>query len=108
MPTATQTTISSIVACNRSGSGVTYRVSVAVSGATTSNKDYLFNQWLNEDGGRLNQKRNRGLVKNVPYEEIEVKNTNFAWVSFYQIDQFIKQGSIVNPHLARLIYLTSS
>jgi len=74
----------------------------------TSNKDYLFNQWLNEDGGRLNQKRNRGLVKNVAYEEIEIKNTNFAWVSFYQIDQFIKQRSIVNPHLARLIYLTSS
>ena len=42
VPTATQTTISSIVVCNRSGSGVTYRVSVAVSGATTSNKDYLF------------------------------------------------------------------
>ena len=41
VPTATQTTISSIVVCNRSGSGVTYRVSVAVSGATTSNKDYL-------------------------------------------------------------------
>ena len=27
VPTATQTTISSIVVCNRSGSGVTYRVS---------------------------------------------------------------------------------
>lgn len=41
-PTATQTTVSSIVVCNRSGSGVTYRVSVAVDGGTTANKDYLF------------------------------------------------------------------
>ena len=74
----------------------------------TSKKDYLFNQWLNEDGGRLNQKRNRGLVKDVPYDQIKVENANFAWLSFHQINQFINEGKLVNPHLARLIYLISS
>tara|TARA_B000000565_G_C23776025_1_gene374096 strand:- start:728 stop:1516 length:789 start_codon:yes stop_codon:yes gene_type:complete len=72
-----------------------------------SQEDYLFNQWLNEDGGRLNKKRNRGLVKNVAYEDIQLENQNFAWLSFHQINQFINQGNYVNPHLARLIYLIS-
>ena len=36
------TTVSSLVVCNRSGSGVTYRVSVRVAGAGADNKQYLF------------------------------------------------------------------
>ena len=28
-----------------------------------SSEHYLFNQWLSEDGGRLFNKRNKGLVK---------------------------------------------
>jgi len=71
-----------------------------------SNKEnYLFNQWLNEDGGRLNQKRNRGLVKNINYDEVGELKENFIWLSFNQVDQYIKEGKLVNPHLARLIYL---
>lgn len=42
VPDLTQTTVSSLVACNRSGSGITYRVSVHVGGAATDNKQYLF------------------------------------------------------------------
>ncbi len=42
VPDKTQTTVSSIVICNRSGSARTYRINVSVEGATTSNKEYLF------------------------------------------------------------------
>lgn len=42
VPDKTQTTISSLVVCNRAGTGGTYRVNVSVAGATTSNKEYLF------------------------------------------------------------------
>ena len=42
VPDLTLTTVSSLVVCNRSGSGVTYRVSVRVSGAGADNKQYLF------------------------------------------------------------------
>ena len=42
VPSLAQTTISSITVCNRSGSGVTYRILVSVAGATSANKQYLF------------------------------------------------------------------
>ena len=42
VPDLTLTTVSSLVVCNRSGSGVTFRVSVRVAGAGADNKQYLF------------------------------------------------------------------
>ena len=42
VPNLTLTTVSSLVVCNRSGSGVTYRVSVRVAAAGADNKQYLF------------------------------------------------------------------
>ena len=42
VPDLTLTTVSSLVVCNISGSGVPYRVSVRVSGAVADNKQYLF------------------------------------------------------------------
>ena len=42
VPDLTLTTVSSLVVCNRSGSGVTYRASVRVSGAGADNKQFLF------------------------------------------------------------------
>ena len=41
VPAQTQTTVSSIVVCNRGSTG-TYRISVAVAGTTTANPQYLF------------------------------------------------------------------
>ena len=38
----TQTTISSIVAANRTGSAITFRLSVHVGGATANDKQYLY------------------------------------------------------------------
>lgn len=42
VPDKTQTTVSSIVICNRSGGALTYRINVSVAGASTSTKEYLF------------------------------------------------------------------
>jgi len=42
VPDLTQTTISSFVACNRTGSAITFRLSAHVVGASADDKQYLF------------------------------------------------------------------
>lgn len=42
VPGATQAAVSSIVVCNRGGTDATFRVSVAVAGATDATKQYLY------------------------------------------------------------------
>lgn len=42
VPNLTQTTVSSLVICNRTGSGITFRVSVHVAGAGANDKQFLF------------------------------------------------------------------
>ena len=42
VPNKAQTTVSSIVICNRGSGAGTYRINISVAGATTSNKEYLF------------------------------------------------------------------
>ena len=42
VPDLTQTTVSSIVAANRTGSAITFRLSVHVGGATADDKQYLY------------------------------------------------------------------
>ena len=42
MPDLTQTTVSSLVICNRSSSGITFRVSVHVAGAGADDKQFIF------------------------------------------------------------------
>ena len=70
-----------------------------------SKKNYVFNNWLAEDGGKILKKRNLGLVKNIDHKNIEIINDDFRWISLYQINKLIDRNSIINPHLARLIYL---
>ena len=42
VPDLTQTTVSSLVVCNRGGSGITFRVSVHVNGAGADDKQFIF------------------------------------------------------------------
>jgi hypothetical protein len=42
VPASTQTVISSLVIANRGTASATFRVSISVAGAATSNKDYLY------------------------------------------------------------------
>ena len=47
VPNLTQTTVSSIVVCNRTGSAITMRISVHVAGAGADDKQYLYYDTLN-------------------------------------------------------------
>jgi hypothetical protein len=42
VPEDTQTTVSSIAACNRSGGALTFRVAVRPKGAAVENKNYIY------------------------------------------------------------------
>ena len=42
VPDMTQTTVSSIVAANRTGSAITFRLSVHVAGASADDKQFIF------------------------------------------------------------------
>lgn len=42
VPSATNTTVSTITVCNRGATAVTFRVSIAVAGAANTNAQYLY------------------------------------------------------------------
>lgn len=42
VPASKMTAISSIVVCNRNSTATTFRISIAVGGGATTNKDYLY------------------------------------------------------------------
>ena len=68
-------------------------------------KNYQFNNWLSEDGGKFLNKRNLGLVKNIHSNKVKEINDDFRWMSLFQINELMYSNSIINPHLARLINL---
>ena len=72
---------------------------------TKDSDDYKFNAWLSEDGGKFYKKRNRGLVKQVSFDQVSLVDDNFKWLSLFQIKKLMDYDSIINPHLARLIFL---
>ena len=67
--------------------------------------EYIFNEWLAEDGGKFYFKRNKGLVKHVDYENTYLLDDSFMWLSLFQIKKLLEKNSLVNPHLSRLIFL---
>jgi oxidase EvaA len=63
----------------------------------------LFSQWMSEDGGRLNLKRNKGMLVELPEgSQIELPD-NFYWTSLFQLKALIKSNSWVNPHIRGII-----
>jgi oxidase EvaA len=66
-------------------------------------ENYIFNNWLSEDGGRLYKKRNLGLIKSVNFEKIGPLKSSFIYLSRHQILALSKNETIINPHLMRLI-----
>jgi oxidase EvaA len=56
---------------------------------------------MSEDGGRLNNKRNRTMLVEVPEtHEISVVNRNYRWVSLFQLKQLVlTDDAIVAPHV---------
>ncbi len=63
----------------------------------------LYRQWLSEDGGRLHNKRNLGMLVEVPESrQIEVPE-GFIWMSMYQIKACLLENAWVNPHIRGII-----
>jgi oxidase EvaA len=62
----------------------------------------LADVWLSEDGGRLFNKRNRGMIVELPDDEDMEIAEEYRWVSLWQIKQLFHEDAWVNPHLFRL------
>lgn len=64
----------------------------------------LFDAWLAEDGGRLNLKRNRGMLIEIDEKiNIDVPSNNFIWLSLYQIKELLKEDAWINPHVRGIL-----
>lgn len=62
-----------------------------------------FDQWLSEDGGRLTNKRNRGMLVELPEGTIRDLPENFLWMSLWQIKECLHEDAWVNPHIRGII-----
>lgn len=65
----------------------------------------LADVWFTEDGGRLFNKRNRGVIVELPPDEDVELVDEYRWVSLWQIKRLFHENAWVNPHLFRLISL---
>jgi len=60
--------------------------------------------WVTEDGGRLFKKRNLHWI--IQYNgRINLPSKTFKWLTLWEINRFIKQGSLVGPHLRSILSL---
>lgn len=60
--------------------------------------------WVTEDGGRLYKKRNLHWI--VQYEgKKNLPGKSFRWITLWELDRFIKLGSLVGPHLRSILSL---
>ena len=58
---------------------------------------------MSEEGGRLKNKRNLGiLVEHVGKSEVRI-GSGFKWITLNQIKELILENAIVNPHLRTLV-----
>jgi oxidase EvaA len=62
-----------------------------------------FDQWLSEDGGRLTNKRNRGMLVELPPGTLRDLPPNFLWMSLWQIKECLHEDAWVNPHIRGII-----
>ena len=60
--------------------------------------------WVTEDGGRLYLKKNLHWI--IQYNgKLTTPGKTFRWLTLWEIDKLIKQGSIVGPHLRAILSL---
>ena len=60
--------------------------------------------WVTEDGGRLYKKRNLHWI--IKYNgKINIPGKTYKWMTLWDLDQFIKLGYYVGPHLRSILSL---
>ena len=57
-----------------------------------------------EDGGRFMNKRNLHWIVEVD-KDIKLKNSDFRWLTLWEIKKISRSSSIVSPHLRSIISL---
>ena len=63
----------------------------------------IFKQWVSEEGGRLRNKRNLGIVlEHVGSNKINIE-FDYKWLTLKQIKELILENAIINPHLRTLV-----
>ena len=63
----------------------------------------IFKQWVSEEGGRLRNKRNLGIVlEHVGKNNISI-GSDYIWLTLKQIKELILENSMINPHLRTLV-----
>jgi len=68
-----------------------------------NNCKIIFKQWFSEEGGRLRNKRNLGILLNhESHKKIKI-DSDFKWVTLKQIKELIFENAMVNPHLRSLV-----
>ena len=70
----------------------------------TKNKcKIIFKQWVSEEGGRLRNKRNLGIVlEHLGKHKIDI-GVDFKWLTLKQIKELILENAMINPHLRTLV-----
>ena len=68
-----------------------------------NNCKIIFKQWFSEEGGRLKNKRNLGMLINHQSNKKIVIDEDYIWVTLRQIKELILENAIVNPHLRSLV-----
>lgn len=61
----------------------------------------LIDKWMSEDGGRLNNKRNRVMLVEVPEDTaIDLVSQRYRWVSLFQMKELLRtEDAIIAPHI---------
>ena len=68
-----------------------------------NNCKIIFKQWVSEEGGRLKNKRNLGILAEY-YGNNKIKfSSDYKWVTLRQIKELILQNAMINPHLRTLV-----
>ena len=68
-----------------------------------NNCKIIFKQWVSEEGGRLRNKRNLGIVlEHLGNDKLDIE-TDFKWITLIQIKQLILENAMINPHLRTLV-----
>jgi oxidase EvaA len=62
----------------------------------------IYSRWLSEDGGRLYNKRNRGMLVEA-VDHVDEPPEGFIWMSMYQIKACLQEDAWVNPHIRGII-----
>ncbi len=63
----------------------------------------IFKQWFSEEGGRLKNKRNLGMLINHQSSKKIIFDKDYIWVTLKQIKELILENAMVNPHLRSLV-----